>query len=353
MALFGGKKEETPGLIGVDIGTTGIKAVEILDQAGKSQLGTYGQAHFKETEMTRGSVLTEPKSGGLVLKAIAEESGMKVRVANASLPSHEVFHAIFTVPPSKEIAQMEESARKRVSTLLPKPIDEMVLDILVIDRPEEKEGLEHSRVLVSGAPKELVLNYTALFAQSGIVLQSLETEAFGLIRSLIGKDKSRVMIVDIGHDRTTVTIVQEGFPFLHRSIATGGNDVTKRIAQMMTIDLDEAEQVKRDLAEAESKEVPKFIIDALQPILHEMRYSLDLYAGQEFHSYNTVEKIIVTGGSAHLPYLDPYLSKALNINVYLGDPWARVSAPSGLRPALDENGPSFAVAIGLAMKGRK
>lgn len=353
MALFGGKKEETPGLIGVDIGTTGIKAVELFDEAGKSRLGTYGQAHFKESEMNRGTVLTSPKSGGPVLKAIADQAGMKVRTANASLPSHEVFHAIFTVPLSKELAVMEEAAKKRVTTLLPKPIDEMILDILVIDKPEEKSEAKHARVLVSGAPKELVLNYTALFAESGIALQSLETEAFGLIRSLIGKDKSRVMIVDIGHDRTTVTIVQEGFPFLHRSIATGGNDVTKRIAQMMNIDLNEAEQVKRDLAEAESKEVPKFIVDALQPILHEMRFSLDLYAQQEFHSYNTVEKIIVTGGSAHLPYLDPYLSKALNINVYLGDPWARIAIPAGLRPALDENGPSFAVAIGLAMKGKR
>lgn len=45
-----------------------------------------------------------------------------------------------------------------------------------------------------------------------------------------------------------------------------------------------------------------------------------------------------------------FLSGKLNVNVYIGDPWARVTVPEALRPVLDEIGPRFAVAIGLAMR---
>ncbi|PJB15848.1 pilus assembly protein PilM, partial [Candidatus Falkowbacteria bacterium CG_4_9_14_3_um_filter_38_19] len=62
------------------------------------------------------------------------------------------------------------------------------------------------------------------------------------------------------------------------------------------------------------------------------------------------DKVILSGGSALLPNLANYLSKILNLNVIIGDPWARVSYPTDLKPILDEIGPRLAVAIGLAMR---
>lgn len=146
-------------------------------------------------------------------------------------------------------------------------------------------------------------------------------------------------------------MVHEGIPFLHRSIKAGGATVTAMMAKQLGISHGDAEQMKLDLAQAGEGELPPVLKEAMMPILHEVRYSLDLYAQQEFHEHESVEKIIITGGSARLPQIDPFLTEALDINVYLGDPWARVAAPKGIRPVLDEIGPRFSVAIGLAMKG--
>ena len=81
-------------------------------------------------------------------------------------------------------------------------------------------------------------------------------------------------------------------------------------------------------------------------MVEEINYSLNLYqnkAGQ------TIEKVILSGGSAYLPNLDSYFSKLLNVKVIIGDPWSRVAYPADLKPALQEVAPRFAVAIGLAL----
>jgi Tfp pilus assembly PilM family ATPase len=89
-------------------------------------------------------------------------------------------------------------------------------------------------------------------------------------------------------------------------------------------------------------------------MLTELQYSMNLYLGQNGNQSapggKVVEKIILTGGSATLPSLAPYFAKQLGIKSYVGDPWARIVAPDGLRPVLEEIGPRFAVSLGLAMR---
>ncbi len=371
MGIFSRKKSHVSGLLGVDFGAGGLKVVELRKQpGGKLQLGTYGYADFNDS-VSRDDLVQDPKQAAEMLKAIIQQSKMEVTVANVSIPSHEVMHVMVTIPAAiKEKAEIEASARMQAAKLLSRPLEEMVLDVTMVDKLEaeiekpkgisaddvvkdavEKEKVESPRrVLVSAAPKHLVENYAAIFSVAGLQLKSLETEAFALIRSLVGKDKSRVMIIDMGYQHTSVTIVQDGIPFLHRSIDVGGETVTKHIASSMSVDIAEAEQMKKDLSAGPKSAVPPVLLDAFKPILHEVRFTLELYDQQDFHSYDTVEKIILTGGSAHLPYLDPFLSDALNINIYLGSPWARVQTPARLAPALDEIGPRLAVAVGLAMK---
>ena len=127
--------------------------------------------------------------------------------------------------------------------------------------------------------------------------------------------------------------------------------MTDVIAKKMGVDRAAAEQMKRDLARAASQgELPPVLKDAMMPIVHEVKYSLELYAQQQSNGSSGVEKIILTGGSANLPQIDRVLSKALDMNVYIGDPWARVASYPEVAPMLEEIGSRFAVAVGLAMK---
>ena len=370
MGLFGKKKEERfEGMLGVDVGTSGIKVVEIVPENGRLRLSRYGYSEPAGSVKIEGSLLDDAPRAAETLRKILQESSMRSTRAVASLPSSKVFHAMITLPVPKDPKEdlrpiIEAQARK----LLPLPLEEMILDSNILDKDllpkqaadKEKEALvetgdkskKYIRVLLTGAPKVLVAKYVELFRLAKIELVSLETEVFAVVRSLVGKDKSRVMIVDMGAERSNIAVIDKGVPYLTRGIKSGGNAITSALAASMSVSFEEAEAMKRDLSYSSTQGLPPPLEAAVKPILHEIKYTLQLYAEQEFHDNSTVEKIVITGGSSHVPGLIPYLTNALNVNVYHGDPWARVATVPEARPVLDEVGPRLAVAIGLAMRGK-
>ena len=111
--------------------------------------------------------------------------------------------------------------------------------------------------------------------------------------------------------------------------------------------------MKYDLASSHNEETPKAVIDLFQPIVNEIAYAMKLYADSDVTDHRRVEKVILTGGSAHLPGLDKYLTEKLNVRTFVGDPWSRVQVNEAMRPVLDDVGPRFSVAIGLAMHAKK
>lgn len=378
MGLFGGKKQESfDGVLGVDLGPSGVKIVELQQEKGRMRLSTYGYSEFAEPTPEAFTFLDHPDKAVEAIRQIIKDSGMRATRAVAALPSASVFQAVITIPiPRDDKDDLKRLIETQAAKLLPMPLSEMILDSNVLDkellpkkesqkRPEpEKKGQEgaapepteeqkskHIRVLITGAPKALVEKYVDLFRRAKLELVSLETEVFALVRSLVGKDKSRIMLVDMGLVQTNLAVVDKAIPYITRSMKGGGAGITQALAASASISFTEAERMKRDLGmQGGMQEPPKAVKDALQNFVHEVRYALELYAQQEFHDNSTVEKIILTGGSAHLPGLDPYLTSELNVNVYVGDPWARIAAPPALRPVLEEVGPRFAVALGLAMR---
>jgi type IV pilus assembly protein PilM len=359
MAIFGGKKTEpvSQGMLGIDLGTAGMKVVELAPaEGGKLKLVTYGYAEPSVPVGARATPLDDVPKTAAVLKRILQEGNFTAKRAVSALSTTSVFHAIVSIPvpknPREELKPLIESQARK---LLPLPLEEMVLDTNVLDKhllPEDgkengNEG-KFMRVLLTGAPKTLVASHVKLFQELGIELVSLETEIFAMTRALVGKEKSHVLLVDVGAERSNLAIVDQGIPLLTRVIKSGGNAITQALAQTMGIGFDEADAMKRDLGFSADGKLPGPILEALKPIVHEIRYALGLYAEQEGGAKAPVEKIIVTGGSAHLPGLAEYLTTSLNMNVYLGDPWARVLAPAGLRSILEEIGPRFSVAVGLA-----
>lgn len=359
MALFGGaKKASEPvfsGLLGVDIGTVGVKMVELTMEGGKPRLTTYGYAEAPAGQ-TDLSALSDPQKIADIMRRVSKEAGIRAKKAVAALPASEVFHTIVSIPlPSSPTEDLRPAIEAQAKKVFPLPVEEMVLDSVVLDKDMLKnagrgEGKERFiRIFLTGAPKTLIQKYLDLFAKVGLDLVSLETEVMSLVRALVSHEDAQIMIVDIGGKRANVIIADGGIPFLTRGIKGGGEEITRALAKSMGISESEAEAAKRDLGYGEDT-LPKPLQDALQPMVHEMRYAIQMYADQAFHDHRNVEKILITGGSAHLPGIDQYVTSALNVNVYIGNPWARISSPVEARPILEEVGPRLCVAAGLALR---
>ncbi|MFH1315487.1 MAG: pilus assembly protein PilM [Candidatus Uhrbacteria bacterium] len=368
MSLFGGSTKNS--VLGIDIGAGGIKVVEMTNEKGKACLMTYGYSRRKLADLDA-SLLDNPKVAADLLNKIVAQSGAKTNKAISALPGSKVFSAIISVPRVKDEKELKPLIEAQARKLLPLPLEEMILDSKLVDelhskREENKKIIKEKnnteealkktpqgnvRVLVTGAPKTLVQKYVDIFKLAKLELVALETESFALIRSLIGKDRSSILIIDMGSNRTNLTISEKGIPFLIRSINIGGIQVTNGIAKQMNMQPEEAEQLKQDLsARNKSGDMLPVVEQTLLPLINEINYTFDQYKQMETTIANKVDKIILTGGSSHLPGLTEYIANKTGINTYNGDPWARIVYSDDLRPILDDIGPRLAVSIGLAMR---
>ncbi len=325
--------------VGVDIGASSMKMVELTKERGRPRLRTYGSVSLT------GLLEQESEENEKIFielgKKLLREAHIQTRLAVTALPMYAVFSSVIQLPKLKP-KEMQEAVKWEAKKVIPLPLEEMILDWKII---HEKNPLDpHStRVLLTSAPKKLIQKYVDRFGKMGLKLLSLETEAFALIRSLIGNDTSTVMMIDFGDRTTNIMIVSDGVPILSRSIEQGGREITTLLARQTGLVLEKAEDYKKDLRDALTQEIK----EALTPVIDEIKYSFTLYENQH---KKKIEKVILTGGSSVFPGLTEHLSEALFLKTYLGNPWARLIYPEDLGSLLQAVGPSMSVAVGLAMR---
>ena len=376
MSLFS-KKE---AYVGIDIGARGIKLVELHKTKSRPQLWTYGildeelDIHLPKTGMKSpeeilaedGSAFLNSKKGkekksskelpeledpridkyAKLLKELVKSSKVTTNIATASLPVSYIFHAVLNLP-KVEDKEIEAIVKTEVKKMSPRPIEEM--QIVHQKIPNEDEKAKTISILVTAVPKVLVQFYTLIFQKAGLQLQELETEAFALERSLIGRDKATSIVVDIGAERTNFFIIDKGLPITHRSVSEGGNAINMALAKALGVEIEIASQIKKDLSRMQK--VPDHVFMPLVDIItKEIAYSFDLFASQAGNEGKKPEKIILTGGVSVMPFFKEEIEKRFPLKVFVGDPWARTVYQDGMRKILDGLGPRMAVSIGLAMR---
>lgn len=343
--------------LGVDIGSHGIKLAELAKKNKRAHLFTYA---FTDKELFKDGDggFFEVNEVAELLKKMCQEAKVTSKTVLASLPVSNVFSALITIPlaHAKKSEERAELIRHEAEKLVPLPLAEMVLDWKIIKREKAaKQDLEGDEVLFTAAPKKLIASYSETFRLAGLTLLSLESEAMALINALIGKDPTSICLIDMGATRTDFFIVERGVPVIFHSITFGGRHFTQIIQETAGVGEKEAEQIKHDLVRqalngAGSAGFPPIFEKVIPTIVEAVKYSFEIYSRQRGEEGAQPEKIILTGGSAMIPHLDSRLAEIFNLKVYLGDPWARVIYDENLKPVLDEIGPRFAVAIGLALK---
>ena len=333
--------------LGIDIGSTSIKIVELKKEGSQMKLVNYGF-----TESLNSLQLDKQSNFSLIagiINKICDKSGIETKNAISALPTFSVFTSVMTLSGVSK-KDLKSAIHWEAKKVIPLPLEEMILDFKEIEN-NKKDGDNSARILLTGAPRALVKKYIEIFKLAKINLLSLETETFSLIRALLGNDKSTVMLVEIGANTTDVSIVDYNIPMLNRSIDIGGVKITEKMEQQLNINKESAEQLKYDLGisslDSGNAKVPQAIADAVSPIINEIKYAKNLYFSK---NKKQTEKVILSGGSALLPNLANYFSKVLDMKVIVGDPWARISYPLDLKPLLTEIGPRMSVAVGLAMR---
>ena len=348
MALFSFKKDNL--FLGIDIGDSSLKMVELRKKGSKIQLSNY--AFSENVSEINFNKIEDTDYLARAISKVMKEAGFKARRATVSLPTFTVFSSVINIT-NADRKNLALSVSEEAKKVIPLPLDEMILDWKIIpDKEGRMPTSGNMKVFLTGSPKKLVRKYIEVFKKAGVILASLETETFSLVRSLIGNDKSTIMLVEIGANSTDLSIVRESIPVLNRSLTVCASTITKALADSLGMSYSQAEQFKLDLSFSLSSEnreegFPQLVTKTLEPIVIEMQYLMDFYTSQK---NDNLEKIVLSGGGSLFLNLAEYFSKRLDKKVIVGDPWNRVEYPREIKPVLDEVGPKLAVAIGLAMR---
>jgi len=347
MSLFSFSKDNL--FLGIDIGDSSLKMVELKKKGRKIYLSNYAfSENISEINFNK---IEDVSYLAQAISKVRKEAGMFSDRVTASLPTFSVFSSIINIV-NADKKSLETAVNEEAKKVIPLPLEDMILDWKVVPNKEGKIPTSGSmQIFLTGSPKKLVRKYIDVFKAAQLNLASLETETFSLVRSLVGDDKSTMMIVEIGANSTDLSIIRESIPVLNRSLSICGATVTKALEEKLGMSFAQAEQFKLDLSTSlkvnSQEEIPQLIMKALEPIVVEMQYLIDFFRSQ---NNGDIEKIVLSGGGALLLNLADYFSKRLNVKVIIGDPWNRVNYAEELKPILSEIGPKLAVAIGLAMR---
>jgi type IV pilus assembly protein PilM len=342
---------DADGLIGLDIGTNCIRAVQSAAGRDPKAAVRSGLVALPPGAVS-GGVINDDKAVTAALKQLwmAERFRGRVVTLGVNNPKVVVREMSVTNLPGRELRR---SLPFQVRDKLPLPVEQSLLDFLPLeDRAAATESL---RGLLIAAPKDAVLTAVRAVEAAGLRVARVDLAAFALIRSVSRMDGQAEAIVDVGATVTTLVVHVDGVPLMLRTLPFGGNEITGSIASQLAVEPAEAERIKcgRGLRPGDGPDVAPVVLRAIRPMINEIRSSFAYLDSAERSA--RVARLTLSGGGSMLPGLPEALAAQLGIEVGLADPTARFRGTArGAAEKVDVGGPHRlsaldAVAGGLSL----
>lgn len=359
--IFGKAEDNTA--VGIDIGTSAIKVVELKRENGRALLSTYGAlsiAQYKEGGVLGQVVALDAATLAKALADVLVETNITSKNVVVGIPSISCIIFILQLPAAIDEASMPQVIPGEAKKFIPVPIEDVSLDWYVIPRREESGvasrvvsesgGEAKISVLVVATLNETLSKYSEVLQKTGLPVDSLEIEIFSHIRAVLTRELFPVLIIDIGASKTKLTIVEHGIVETFRLVNRGGQDMTMSIAHSLEVEFKKAEDFKKQYGIIPSPEHPT-IADTLKTHLVDIfqEANSNILAYEKRYNKN-IGKIIFTGGGAMTKGLLEYASHSFGAELVIADPFAKVESPVFLAGVLKNTGPEFSIALGLALK---
>ena len=346
-------------LIGLDIGSFAVRAVELSTGGGQATFERFAQVTLPPGAVRDGEVVDT----GAVSSAIRQlwsEGGFRSKRVVVGVANQRVIVRQAEMPEMTE-KDLEAALRFEAQELIPIPIEDALLDFQVIDHTVGAEGEQRMRILLAAAQRDMVRTHLAAVEGGGLTPTAVDVVPFALVRALTNQapafdlDSTAEAVVCIGGGVTNVVVHEQGIPRFVRVLLVGGDDITDAIARDLNVDVDTAEDLKRR-SDATSADVSvaraaAIVADRLVPIVEEIRGSLDYYSAQT--QSVPIGRVLVTGGASRTPGVMERLQSQLGSRVEPAHPLAgmRLANVSIPEDRLAELEPMLTVPVGLALAG--
>ena len=345
--------------IGLDIGSSAVRVTELeARRGGTPRVTRYGEVFLPPGAVVDGDV-AEPAVVAEAVRTLWGDAGLRRRDVAVGLASQRVTVREIELPdlPEDELA---DAVRLQAQDQLPMPVDEALLDYVVIERSSGGEERRNVRVLLVAAEREMVERLLTAVTTAKLRPVLVDLDAFAMLRSLgprNGSGEPTEVIVDIGATVTKIAVHRGANPLFVRMVRLGGDAATRQIQQALELSWEDAEKAKLGAGDAMAAGVDldpdderaRVVQRGVRRVVTEIRDSLDFFRSQ--HDDVEVERVVLSGGGSLAPGLVEQLHDAVDLPVRRGDPLGAVDAAPSRGKPLDgrKEGPFLAVPIGLAL----
>jgi len=403
--MFDFLKKKVGSRLGLDIGTSTLKMVEISQEADGRHLKNYAfldlflSSQAKALARCEATDIMSEQSLVSLIKGFLKKGDFSSREVVVSVPVFSSFFTVISLPAMSE-SELESAIRYEAKKYVPLPLDEFELDWSISSSQsaisesgatgELKSG-KRLEVLLVAVPREIVQRLSRIVAGLGLKLAAMEAENFSLVRALqnqinqltqelktkivvakqdVHRIKTNCLVLDAGARSSNLIWLQDNLVRLVHFIDYSGNRVTNFLAEKTHSGFGEIEEIKRtrklvgvrvgsDLIRNtnEDEAVIQNGLDQLKPVfgkvVSEIKAVVDsaqagtIVKGQ---SLDPPHFCLLSGGSANLTVFQDYLKQNLDIPVFMANPFIGLSVPQGAEDYLSDLGPSMSVAVGLAMR---
>lgn len=349
---------KSKGNLGIDIGTSSVKVVEVEKRGNRFALGNYG---IFESKGASPHFLKNNNDGVLKLpdqeiadgiKSIIKHAKMGSVNVIASIPSFFTFATVIEMPyiSNEDLARAIPYEAKKY---IPIPISEVVLDWSIVgvsDGTNQAEKPANVEIFLAAVPKEETIRYQNIMETAGLKLKALELENSALIRALLGNDLSPTAIVNIGGRSTSIIIVDRGYERVSHSYEVGGFEITAAISRSLNVGLEKAEELKKKFGLRKSQD--NLIGEAIIPLIDTMAFETvkTILSYEETRKDHKITNILLVGGLSNMPGFVEYFKEKTSRNAASGNPLSRFIYPEELNAISSELNSVLAVALGLGSR---
>jgi len=353
-----GKREKR--LVGLKIGASQIAAARVVNNGSPELLEAYREP--LEPGIVVSGEIRDTEALASALSRFFDLHKLPKRGVRLGVSNNRIGVRVFEIEGVEDARQLENAIRFRAEEVLPIPLDEAVLDYVVLDDERREDGTPVRRILLVVAYREVVDRYLEACRAAGLEVVGIDLEAFALLRSLAAPSEAPVtdaalVAVAVGYDRTTIAVSTGRYCEFTRVLDWGGWSLNAAIARELDMAPSEVEGIKRQLSLSEQVQV-----DGLDPArsakAHEaLQRALSAFARElvsSLHFYQAqpgalgIGEIVITGGTAHMDGLPDAIGRLIGAPVRLGDPFKRVKV--GRKVGVEDQAGSLAVAIGLGIE---
>jgi type IV pilus assembly protein PilM len=338
-------------IVGLDIGSSTIKAVELKKGKGGIQVSSLGVEPLA-SDIVVDSMIVDSGSVSSAISKIFTDHKIKSKLVATSVSGHSVIVKPIKTQTMSD-ADLSSSIQTEAAQHIPFDVNDVNIDYQILSDDPAAPQMD---VILVAVKKDKILNYTNVLSLAGKAPAVVDIDAFALQNcyeyNYEPAPGTTVALLNIGASVMNINIVKGSTPLFTRDVSVGGNQYTDSLQKELDLSFDDAESLKL------GQKVGTVSEDAKLPILQQVTEIIVLEIQKTFDFFRAtaagehIERIYVAGGSSKVPGLVEALRQEFSMPVEILNPFQRISTESlaGDTTFVDNNAGQLAVAVGLALR---